>query len=74
MTYEEELAQFMQIAQNERRVIYLEINKAKSYQEKAELGQELKKLQKEHYKKYCELLEKHHLPPPKVIDNSKEPI
>lgn len=74
MTYEEELAQFMQIAQNERRVIYLEINKAKSYQERAELEQKLKKLQKEHYKKYCELLEKHHLPPPKVIDNSKEPI
>lgn len=74
MTYEEELSQFMQMAQNERKVIYSEISKAKSYQEKAELGQKLKKLQKLHYKKYCELREKHHLPPPKVIDNSKEPI
>ncbi len=31
MTYEEELSQFMQRAQNERKVIYSEINKAKSY-------------------------------------------
>ncbi len=74
MTYEEELSQFMQRAQNERKVIYSEINKAKSYQEKAELGQKLKKLQKGHYKKYCELRERYHLPPPKWIDNSKEPI
>lgn len=74
MTYEKELAQFMQMAQNERKVIYSEIIKDKSYQERAELEQKLKKLQKEHYRKYCELLEKHHLPPPKWIDNSKEPI
>ncbi|WP_303051939.1 hypothetical protein [uncultured Dialister sp.] len=74
MTYEKELAQFMQMAQIERNAIYSEMNKAKSYQERAELEQKLKKLQKEHYNKYCELLEKHHLPPPKVIDNSKEPI
>lgn len=74
MTYEKELAQFMQMAQIERNAIYSEINKAKSYQERAELEQKLKKLKKEHYKKYCELRARHHLPPPKVIDNSKEPI
>lgn len=74
MTYEEELPAFIKMAQDERHVIYAEMDKAKSYQERAELEQKLKKLKKLHYKKYCELRGKHHLPPPKVIDNSKEPI
>lgn len=74
MTYDEELDAFIIAAQDERHIIYSKMSKADSYQEKAELGQKLKKLKKEHYKKYCELREKHHLPPPKWIDNSKEPI
>lgn len=74
MTYEEELPAFIKKAQGERDMIYSKVIKAKSYQERAELEQKLKELKKEHYKKYCELREKHHLPPPKVIDNSKEPI
>lgn len=74
MTYEEELSIFMKRAQDERYVIYAEMNKTKSYQKIADLDQKLKKLQKKQYKEYCELRERHHLPPPKWIDNSKEPI
>lgn len=74
MTYDEELDAFIIAAQDERHIIYSKMNKADSYQEMAELGQKLKKLKKEHYKKYCELREKHHLPSPKWIDNSNEPI
>ena len=74
MTYDEELDAFIIEAQDERHIIYSKMSKADSYQEMVELGQKLKKLKKEHYKKYCELREKHHLPPPKWIDNSKEPI
>lgn len=74
MTYDEELDAFIIAAQDERHIIYSKMNKADSYQEMAELGQKLKKLKKEHYKKYCELRERYHLPPPKWIDNSKEPI
>lgn len=74
MTYDEELDAFIIAAQDERHIIYSKMSKADSYQEMVELGQKLKKLKKEHYKKYCELREKHHLPPPKWIDNSKEPI
>lgn len=74
MTYEEELPIFIKMAQDEREVIYAEMYKTESYQEMAELEQKLKKLKKEHYRKYCELRARHHLPPPKWIDNSKEPI
>ena len=74
MTYEEELAIFMKRAQDERYVIYAEMNKTNSYQKIADLDQKLKKLQKKQYKEYCELRGKHHLPPPTPIDNSKEPI
>ena len=74
MTYDEELNAFIIAAQDERHIIYSKMNKADSYQEMVELGQKLKKLKKEHYKKYCELRERYHLPPPKWIDNSKEPI
>lgn len=72
MTYEEELPIFIKMAQDERDVIFSEIEKADSYQEKAELNQKLKKLKKQQYRKYCELREKHHLPPPEIIDNSKD--
>lgn len=74
MTYDEELNAFIIAAQDERHIIYSKMNKADSYQEMVELGQKLKKLKKEHYKRYCELRERYHLPPPKWIDNSKEPI
>lgn len=74
MTYDEELDAFIIAAQDERHIIYSKMSKADSYQEMVELGQKLKKLKKEHYKKYCELRERYHLPPPKWIDNSKEPI
>ena len=74
MTYEEELSIFMKRAQDERYVIYAEMNKTNSYQKIADLDQKLKKLQKKQYKEYCGLREKHHLPPPTPIDNSKEPI
>lgn len=74
MTYEEELSIFMKRAQDERYVIYAEMNKTKAYQKIADLDQKLKKLQKKQYKEYCELREKHHLPPPTPIDNSKDMI
>ena len=74
MKYDEELDAFIMAAQDERHIIYSKTNKADSYQEMVELEQKLKKLKKEHYKKYCELRERYHLPPPKWIDNSKEPI
>lgn len=74
MTYEEELPIFIKMAQDEREVIYAEMYKTESYQEMAELEQKLKKLEKEHYRKYCELRGKYHLPPPTPIDNSKDMI
>lgn len=42
MTYEEELPVFIKMAQDERHVIYAEMDRAKSYQEMAELSQKLK--------------------------------
>ena len=44
MTYEEELPIFIKMAQDERHVIYAEMDRAKSYQEMAELSQKLKEL------------------------------
>ena len=43
MTYEEELPIFIKMAQDERDVIYDEMEKTKSYQERANLDQKLKK-------------------------------
>lgn len=75
MTYEEELALFIKSAKEEREKIYDEISSSGIHSQKAaKLNQELQRVRRKQNKEFRQLRAKYHLSPPKVIDNSKEPI
>lgn len=69
MTYEEELAAFIQRANDEERSAIHAVACAGSFMEMVKLEKEFKKLKRRHDKEFCELRAKYHLPPPKVVDS-----
>lgn len=67
MTYEEELAAFIQRANDEERSAIHAVACAGSFMEMVKLEKEFKKLKRQHDKEFCELRAKYNLPTPKRL-------
>lgn len=75
MAYEKELDLLIERAKKERHEMFDKISRLEPCSTEAgRLNHELQLLCRRHDKELADLRKKYHLSPPKVIDNSKEPI
>lgn len=70
MSYEEELKQFITKAERERNVLFKQFDCVNTCSAKnVELERKLRSLNSKHNEEFRRIREKHHLPPPEVVDS-----